>query len=100
MRGRSESLARQFDRVLGLLQAWGYVDGWTLTPAGEILARLYTETDLLLAESLREGLFDGLTPPEVAALVVVLHVRAPRRRQRSRPRRRHDGRRRRRRTRA
>ena len=36
---------------------------------GEQLARLYTETDLLLAEALREGLLDGLRPPELAALV-------------------------------
>jgi ATP-dependent RNA helicase HelY len=34
-----------------------------------MLAQLYTETDLLLAESLREGLLDGLTVPETAALV-------------------------------
>jgi ATP-dependent RNA helicase HelY len=30
---------------------------------------LYTETDLLLSESLREGLLDGLTVPETAAVV-------------------------------
>ena len=69
MRGRSESLARQFDRVLRVLEAWGYVDGWSLTDAGERLARLYTETDLLLAEALREGLLDGLSAPELAAVV-------------------------------
>jgi len=69
VRGRSESLARQFDRVLRVLEAWGYVDGWELTDAGEQLARLYTETDLLLAEALRAGLLDGLRPPELAALV-------------------------------
>jgi ATP-dependent RNA helicase HelY len=69
VRGRSESLARQFDRVLRVLEAWGYVDGWSLTDGGERLARLYTETDLLLAEALREGLLDGLRPPEVAAVV-------------------------------
>jgi len=69
VRGRSESLARQFDRVLRVLEAWGYVDGWQLTDAGEQLARLYTETDLLLAESLREGVLDGLTAPELAAVV-------------------------------
>ena len=34
VRGRSESLARQFDRVLRVLEAWGYVDGWALTDAG------------------------------------------------------------------
>jgi ATP-dependent RNA helicase HelY len=68
IRGRSESLARQFDRVLGVLDAWGYVDGWSLTEWGEVLARLYTETDLVVAESLREGLFDDLDPASVAAL--------------------------------
>jgi ATP-dependent RNA helicase HelY len=69
VRGRSESLARQFDRVLRVLEAWGYVDEWSLTEAGERLARLYTETDLMLAEAMREGLLDGLRPPELAAVV-------------------------------
>lgn len=69
VRSRTESLARQFDRVLRVLEAWGYVEGWALTDAGELLARLYTETDLLLAEGLREGLLDGLDPPQLAAVV-------------------------------
>jgi ATP-dependent RNA helicase HelY len=69
VRGRSESLARQFDRVLRVLEAWGYVDGWALTPAGERLARVYTETDLLVAEAVGEGLLDGLRAPELAAVV-------------------------------
>ena len=69
IRGRNDSLARHFDRVLRVLETWGYVDGWSLTDAGERLARVYTETDLLLAEALGEGLFDGLRPPELAALV-------------------------------
>jgi ATP-dependent RNA helicase HelY len=67
IRGRAESLARQFDRVLRVLEAWGYIDGWSLTDAGELLSRLYTETDLLVAESLRDGLLDGLDPPSLAA---------------------------------
>ena len=67
--GRNESLARTFDRVLGLLEAWGYVEGWSLTDAGRMLASLYTEGDLLLAEALREGTLDGLDAPELAALV-------------------------------
>jgi ATP-dependent RNA helicase HelY len=69
VRSRSESLARQFDRVLRVLEAWGYIDGWALTSAGELLTRLYTETDLLLAETLRQGLLDGLAPPDLAAVV-------------------------------
>jgi ATP-dependent RNA helicase HelY len=69
IRGRSESVARQFDRVLRVLEAWEFVEGWSLTEWGELLARLYTEGDLIVAESLREGLFDGLSAAEIAALV-------------------------------
>jgi ATP-dependent RNA helicase HelY len=69
VRGRSESLARQFDRVLRVLESWGYTDGWELTDAGHHLARLYSECDLLLAESLRVGLLDATTEAELAALV-------------------------------
>jgi ATP-dependent RNA helicase HelY len=69
VRGRSESLARQFDRVLRVLEAWGYVEDWSLTEWGRLLAHLYTETDLAVAESLREGLLDGLEAPDLAALV-------------------------------
>jgi ATP-dependent RNA helicase HelY len=69
VRGRSASLARQFDRVLRVLEAWGYVEGWALTDIGERLSRLYTETDLLLAEAMRERLLDGLTPGELAAVI-------------------------------
>ncbi len=66
---RSESLARQFDRVLRVLEAWGYVDGWSLTDGGELLSRIYSEADLLVAEALRTGVLDDVTPAELAALV-------------------------------
>ncbi|MET0627211.1 MAG: DEAD/DEAH box helicase [Acidimicrobiia bacterium] len=69
IRSRNDSLARQLDRVLRVLESWGYVDGWTLTDAGERLTRLYTETDLLLAEAIGEELLDGLRMPELAAVV-------------------------------
>ncbi len=69
VRGRSESLARQLDRVLRVLEAWDHVESWELTDGGVLLARLFVETDLLVAEALREGLLDGLTPPELAAMV-------------------------------
>ena len=76
IRGRTESLARQFDRVLRVLEAWGYVDGWALTPAGERLARTYHEADLLVAECLQQGLLDGLDPPAVAAVASVFTYEA------------------------
>jgi ATP-dependent RNA helicase HelY len=68
IRGRTESLARQFDRVLRILEEWGYVDGWALTAAGERLARIYHECDLLVAECLAEEIFSELDPPGLAAL--------------------------------
>jgi ATP-dependent RNA helicase HelY len=55
--------------VLGLLGRWGHLDGWTVTERGQVLARLYHETDLLVAESLVGGLLDGLDAVELAGVV-------------------------------
>jgi ATP-dependent RNA helicase HelY len=71
VRSRTESLARRFDRVLRLLEAWGYLDGWALTEKGGSLGRLYHECDLLVAECLHEGLFDDLDPASLAGLASV-----------------------------
>jgi ATP-dependent RNA helicase HelY len=68
IQGRTESLGHQFDRVLRVLETWGYVDGWSLTEGGDMLARIYHECDLLVAEALRAGLFDDLDATGVAAL--------------------------------
>ena len=64
---RTNTVARQFDRVCGVLSDLGYLRGDEVTPAGRRLSRLYTELDLLAAESLREGLWDTLDPAELAA---------------------------------
>jgi ATP-dependent RNA helicase HelY len=66
--GHSGSLARRFDLVLSVLRQWGHLDDWSLTPRGERLVRIYHEADLLIAEALHEGLFDGLDVPSVVAL--------------------------------
>ncbi len=71
MRTRSQSVARDFDRVLRVLENWGYVDGWALTDAGKILARTFHECDLLIVECLRQGLLDDLDPAALAGLVSV-----------------------------
>ncbi len=63
----TESLALQFDRVIDLLSDRGHLDGWSLTDSGTRLARFYHECDLLLIEALDQGLFDGLSAPELAA---------------------------------
>ena len=69
IRARTDSLARQLDRVLDVLRALGYVSEFSLTPKGERLTRIYGEGDILVAEAIEDGVFEGLTPAEAAALV-------------------------------
>jgi ATP-dependent RNA helicase HelY len=71
VKGRSASLARQFDRVLQVLESWEYLDGWTLTARGERLARIYHEADLLIAECVVHGVLDGLDAPTLAGMTSV-----------------------------
>jgi ATP-dependent RNA helicase HelY len=58
----------RFHGTLGLLEEWGYTAGWSLTERGDHLRFVYNERDLLLAESIEQGDFDGLPPAELAAL--------------------------------
>jgi ATP-dependent RNA helicase HelY len=66
---RTETLARQFERVLAVLTELGYVKDFSILPKGRSLARIYGEGDVLVAELLADGLLEGLTPSETAALV-------------------------------
>ncbi len=70
--GRSHVIARTFQRVCAVLSHLGYADGDRVTDAGKRLACLYTELDLLAAEGLRRGLWDDLSPAELAACVSAL----------------------------
>jgi ATP-dependent RNA helicase HelY len=83
IRTRTETLARQFDRVLAVLADLGYVRDFSILPKGRRLARIYGEGDVLVAEAIAEGLFDGLSPAEAAALVSTIvyesRERVPRR---------------------
>src|SRR4051812_3186637 len=65
--GRTNTIARVFDRVCDLLTERGYLDGDTVTLEGRRLKRIYTEADLLVAECLREGVWTGLDGPALAA---------------------------------
>jgi ATP-dependent RNA helicase HelY len=76
--GRTGSLARTFDQVTALLRERGYLTGDEVTPAGRMLGRIWTEADLLVAECLRRGLWDGLAPAELAAAVSVVVYEARR----------------------
>jgi ATP-dependent RNA helicase HelY len=72
VRGRTNSIARTFDRVVALLESLGYVSEDSVTATGRMLAQVYNESDLLVVECLRSGVWDALTPAELAACVSVL----------------------------
>jgi ATP-dependent RNA helicase HelY len=71
--GHGQSLAREFDHVLDVLDRRGYVDAdeWRLTERGEALSRLFHESDLLVAECVLSGTFDGLDAATLAGLLSV-----------------------------
>ncbi|MEE2814206.1 MAG: DEAD/DEAH box helicase [Actinomycetota bacterium] len=79
---RTGTVARIFDRVFDVLQVVGYLDGegdrLSLTDAGRTMRRIYGERDLLVAESLRQGLWRALDAPSLAAMASCL-VYEPRR---------------------
>jgi ATP-dependent RNA helicase HelY len=74
----SESLAAQLDRRLAILGERGFLDGWRITEAGQILASIYHESDLLVAEALRQGVFDGLDAAALAGVASALTFEARR----------------------
>jgi ATP-dependent RNA helicase HelY len=69
----THSLARSFDRIRALLAERGYLEGagsdQRVSEHGQRLERIYSESDLLVAECLRRGVWDGLTAAELACVV-------------------------------
>ena len=52
-----------------VLETTGLADGWSLTDIGVPLTKIFNESDLLVTRAISDGIFDGLTPEELAALV-------------------------------
>ncbi|SEC27000.1 ATP-dependent RNA helicase HelY [Paramicrobacterium humi] len=74
---RTGAVAAVFDRVTDVLVSLDYLqttDDGRLEPtdAGEVLARVYGERDLLVAECLRSGIWDNLDPAALATIVCCL----------------------------
>ena len=76
--GLTDSLGRTFDRICELLDARGYLAADETTPAGRQLARIWSESDLVVSECLRAGVWDGLDAAELAAAVSTLVYEARR----------------------
>ncbi|MGV9670916.1 DEAD/DEAH box helicase [Gordonia sp. NPDC003504] len=70
---RTSTLGVTFDHIVGVLSELGYLeyDHGTVrvTPTGEVLGRIYSESDLVVTECIRAGIWDSLSPPDLAAVV-------------------------------
>ncbi|RNE49142.1 DEAD/DEAH box helicase [Corynebacterium alimapuense] len=73
----TDTLGRHLERIINLLSEMSYVefDGSgpkatpVITPEGELLAKIYSESDLLVAQCLRRGIWNELDPAELAGVV-------------------------------
>jgi ATP-dependent RNA helicase HelY len=83
IKGRTNTIARRFDRICEVLAELGYLTsaGNTaeVTDPGRMLMRLYTEADLITAQSILAQDWTGLNPAELAAMcsAVVYESRRP-----------------------
>ncbi|MCH9275586.1 DEAD/DEAH box helicase [Bifidobacterium amazonense] len=84
---RTGSVARQFDRICEILERFGYLErhdaadgalGYRLTEHGQLLRRLYSEQDLVLAQAICAGTFDMLPAQCLAAVLSSLVYEARR----------------------
>ena len=78
MAGTQGSLGQALDRILALLDRRGYVKGDQLTDAGRMLSRIWSESDLVVAECLQNRIWQGLGPADLAAVTSILVFEARR----------------------
>ena len=84
---RTGSVARQFDRICEILAALGYLErhdedpnglDYRLTEHGQLLRRLYSEQDLILAQAICNGTLKLLPPACLASALSLLVYEARR----------------------
>jgi ATP-dependent RNA helicase HelY len=73
MQGRTNTISKRFDRLCDVLLELGYLnrnlDGeLSVTPPGQLLKGIYSESDLLVAQCIRSGVLNELDPPALAAV--------------------------------
>lgn len=91
IQGRTNTIAKTFDRVCDVLFSYGYLETTEsgkvqIGPDGQRLRRIYGEKDLLISQALRQGAFDDLDAAEIAALASILVFQAKREDRGLRPR--------------
>jgi ATP-dependent RNA helicase HelY len=66
---RTHVIAKTFDRICEVLNHLGYIEGEKPLAQGKILARIFAESDLLLTETIRRGVLEGLSAAELVSVV-------------------------------
>lgn len=66
---RTHVIAKTFDRICDVLTHLGYISGENTLEQGKILAKIYAESDLLLTETIRSGVLDQLSAPELVSVL-------------------------------
>ena len=74
-------LLQQLEHRVAVLEGMGYLEGWSVTPSGHRLSRIYHEADLLIAEALGADVLAGAEPAVLAGVLsaVVFEPRRARR---------------------
>jgi ATP-dependent RNA helicase HelY len=75
---RTDLIAKRFDLVQVLLEKYGYLNNGVITQWGTLLANIYGETDLLIAQMIKAGSFDTLDGPEMVSVLSALVFEARR----------------------
>lgn len=69
----TDTLGKEFDRIINLLSEMNYVEYHNnqpqVTDEGERLALIHNESDLLVAQCLKRGVWDNLDPAELAGVI-------------------------------
>ena len=65
-------LTHTLDLIVAVLQAFGCATGWQLEESGRRLQGIFHEMDLLVGICIDNDIFEGLSSPELAAIVSVL----------------------------
>lgn len=73
MKGRTNTIARRFDRLCSVLGDLEYLvkdprGEWQVTQRGDLLKGVYSENDLLIAQTILAGVLDDLDPATLAAV--------------------------------
>ena len=68
---RTNVIAKTFDRVTQVLAKLDYLEGDQVTATGKMLSKIYAESDLLIAETIKSGLLEKLSDIEIAAVLSV-----------------------------